>query len=144
MNSPSTEPTGQDNGHTSSQESKAGPEPGTPVFDAVASALRQGAEHARKAAEEALPKLKSAASDAAYWTAYGVTFAAVFQWTLIKTLAPEIVKNGCLDGVKAGKDAAAKWVEQLRQRQQPAPPPLLSAPPVASEGTQPGTASGTA
>src|SRR5690349_11369692 len=83
--------------------------PSRRACDAVFSALNKGAEDARKAAEEALPRIKAAASEAAYWTAYGTAFAAVFQWTLVKHLTPETVKSGCRDGVKAGKDAAEKW-----------------------------------
>jgi hypothetical protein len=110
-------PTGQDSGELR-----------TPVFDALASTVRKGAEHARKGAEEAMPRLKAAAVEAAYWTAYGVVFAGVFQWTLVKTYTPEIVKKGCVDGITGGREAAEKWVEQIRRRNQPAPPLLLAAP----------------
>ena len=87
-----------------------------------------------------MPRLKMAAADAAYWTAYGVVFAGVFQWTLVKTFTPEVVKKGCRDGVKAGRDAAEKWVKQMSQRKEPLTPPLLAAPAtsVATDSTPPG------
>ena len=90
------------------------------VFDDLRDAIRRGAEDARTAAEKTIPKVKSAAADAAYWTAYGVSFAAVFQWTLAKGLAPESLKSGFRDGVKAAEEAALKWTDKLRQRKEKA------------------------
>ena len=84
------------------------------VLDALRDALRKGAADARTAAEKAIPKVKSAAAGAGYWTAYGVSFAAVFQWTLAKGLAPESLKSGFRDGVKAAEDAAQRWTDKLR------------------------------
>ena len=131
------EPSAHDSGPN---EPKPAAELRTPIFDAVVTAVRKGAEHARKEAEEAMPRLKAAAQDAAYWTAYGVVFAGVFQWTLVKTFTPEVVKKGCRDGVKAGRDAAEKWVEQMSHRHEPVTPPLLAAPAtsVATDSTPPG------
>jgi hypothetical protein len=117
MSELSNEPTAQDSDHN---KPKPAPELNrTSIFDAIASAVRKGAEHARKEAEEAMPRLKTAAADAAYWTAYGVVFAGVFQWTLVKTFTPDVVKKGCRDGVKAGRDAAERWVEQMTHHNEP-------------------------
>src|SRR6185295_17543343 len=69
------------------------PQPQRPVGDALRDAILRGAEDARTAAEKAIPKVKSAAADAVYWTAYGVSFAAVFQWTMAKGLAPDSLKS---------------------------------------------------
>jgi len=80
------------------------------------SGLKKGAEDARSAADKAIPTVKSAAADAVYWTAYGVSFAVVFQWELAKGLTPESLKSGLRDGVVGGRDAAAKWIEKLKQR----------------------------
>jgi hypothetical protein len=92
-------------------------------FDAAFSAVRQGAEDAKRAAEKAIPRIKAAASEAAYWTAYGVTFAAIFQWELVKRFTPQPVKSGCQDGVKAGKDAADKLGSQASDK--PETPALI-------------------
>ena len=64
-------------------------------IDALLSALRQGAEDARKAAEQAVPRIKAAVAEADYWAAYGLAFAAVFPWTVAKNITPDTVKAGC-------------------------------------------------
>src|SRR5947207_9418025 len=96
------------------------PQPERPAFDAIRDALRRGAEDARTAAEKAIPKVKSAAADAVYWTAYGASFTVVFHWAMAKGLAPESLKCGLRDGVKGGKEAAEKWLDRLRQRKEKA------------------------
>ena len=124
-----------DNNHATEEtpSAQAKPQPDRSVL----SALRKGAEDARTAAEKAIPKVKSAAADAVYWTTYGVSFAAVFQWTLAKGLAPESLKSGCYDGVKAGREAAEKWIEKLKQRKEKAPA-------ASSDQTGPSTEAGAA
>lgn len=100
-------------------------------FDDLSSSIRKGAEDARKVAEDAIPKVKTAAKDAAYWTAYGVSFAAMFEWTLLKHFTPECVKAGCRDGVRSGQQRADAWVNEMRQRQQSSPttpPPVQPSP----------------
>src|SRR2546422_181580 len=79
---------------TASAQAKPQPQPERPVFDALRDAIRRGAEDARTAAGKTVPKVKSAAADAVYWTAYGVSFAVVFQWTFAKGLTPESLKSG--------------------------------------------------
>jgi hypothetical protein len=137
MNDLPNEPTGQNSG---GGESKPTSELRSPIFDALASAVRKGAEHARKETEEGMPRLKAAAAEAAYWTVYGVVFVGVSQWTLVKAFTPEVVKKGCRDGIKGGREAAEKWVEQMRRPNQPAPSLLLAAPApgLAMASTQPG------
>src|SRR5260221_572663 len=111
MSDQPNEPNGQNNSNPSSDQARSQQEPGKCIMDSLGSAMRKGAEDARKAAEEAIPKVKSATSDAAYWMAYGISFAAVFQWTAAKNLTPECVKSGYRDGVKAGREAAEKSVD---------------------------------
>ena len=101
---------------TAAAQANSQPQPERRVWDALRDGLRRGAEDARTAAEKAVPKVKSAAADAVYWTAYGVSFAAVFQWTLAKGLAPESLKSGFRDGVKGAEEAAQRWTDKLRQR----------------------------
>src|SRR6266550_334045 len=103
---------------TTGKQAKPQPQQYRRAFDALRDAIRKGAEDAKTAAEKAIPKVKSAAADAVYWTAYGVSFAAVFQWTLARGLAPECLKSGFRDGVKGGSEAAERWIEKLRQRQE--------------------------
>ena len=123
---------------TASAQAEPQPKPERLVFDALRDAIRKGAEDARTAAEKTIPKLKSAAADAVYWTAYGVSFAAVFQWTLAKGLAPESLKSGLRDGVKTAEEAAQRWSNKLRQRKEQATDatPHQAGPPAAA--VQPG------
>ncbi len=122
------------------QSQHSEPQPERPVFDALRDAIRRGAEDARTAAEKTVPKVKSAAADAVYWTAYGASYAAVFQWAFVKGLAPESLKSGCRDGVKAAEEAAQRWTYKLRQRKEKAtdasPDPTGPSP----EAVQPGAA----
>src|SRR5207237_8443625 len=105
---------------TTSAQARPQPQPETSLLGALGAGIRQGAEDAITAAEKTIPKVKSAAADAAYWTAYGVSFAAVFQWTLAKGLAPESLKSGFRDGVKAAEEAAQRWTDKLRHRKEQA------------------------
>ena len=84
--------------------------------------------------------MKSAAADAVYWTAYGVSFAAVFQWTFAKGLAPESLKSGLRDGVKAAEEAAQKWTDKLRQRKEKATDAAPGQTGPSTESVQPGAA----
>src|SRR5216683_6222142 len=108
---------------TTSAQAKPQPQHERRVFDDLRDAIRRGAEDARTAAEKTIPKVKSAAAEAVYWTAYGVSFTAVFQWTLAKGLAPESLKSGFRDGVKAAEETARKWTDKLRQRKEKATDP---------------------
>ena len=123
---------------TASAQAKPQPQPERPVFDALRHAIRRGAEDARIAAEKAIPKVKSAAAEAVYWTAYGVSFTAVFQWTLAKGLAPESLKSGFCDGVKAAEEAAQRWTDKLRQRKEQAPNATPAQAGPSAEAVQPG------
>jgi len=104
------------------------------------SGLRKGTEDARSAAAKAVPKVKSAADGAVYWTAYGVSFAAVFQWELAKGLTPENLKSGVRDGVAGGRKAAEKWINRLRQRKEDAPEAMADPGNPPADAAQPGTA----
>ena len=124
-------------GGTASAQARPQPQPETSLLGALGAGIRQGAEDAITAAEKTIPKVKSAAIGAVYWTAYGVTFTAVFQWSLAKGLAPESLKSGCRNGVKAGREAAERWIEKLKQRKEKAPA-------ASSERTGPSTEAGAA
>ncbi len=84
----------------------------------IRSAMRQAATDAREAADRAVPKVKSAAEDAVYWMAYGVSFAAVFQWHVAKHLAPDCLKAGNRDGVKKGRESAEEWMAKRSQTEE--------------------------
>ena len=83
------------------------------VFDSLSSAINEGTRQAKAAAEKAVPKIKAAVRDATYWLGYGGSFATVFSYTLVKELAPEVLKAGCRDGAQAGhraaQDMASEW-----------------------------------
>ena len=125
---------------TPNAEANPQPQAERRVFDAFREALRRGAEDARTAAEKAVPKVKSAAADAVYWTAYGVSFATVFQWTFAKGLAPESLKAGFRDGVKAASDAAERWTEKLTRRNEQTTDATANAADPSAGAVQPGAA----
>jgi hypothetical protein len=78
---------------------------------------------------------------AAYWGIYGISFAAVFQWTVAKNFTPESVKRGFGDGAKPGREAAEQWVDKVGHRKQEAAAtgsPTQTGP--ATESAQPGVA----
>jgi len=127
-------------GETASTQGDPQSQPETRVLGALSSGIRQGAEDARIAAENALPKVKSAAAGAVYWTAYGVSFAAVFQRSLAKGLAPESLKSGVRDGVKAAEAAAQKWIEKLSQRKEKATDATPDQAGPSADAVQPGAA----
>ena len=86
------------------------------LLNSLRSAVNEGSHGAKAAAEKAIPKVKAAVSDATYWLGYGVSFATVFSYTVIKELAPEALKRGCRDGAAAGQrtaeDLASKFDAQ--------------------------------
>ena len=99
---------------------------GQGVFDRLSSAVNDGANQARAAAEKAIPKVKAVVSGASYWLGYGVSFASVFSYTVAKDLAPESLKTGCKDGAEAGRktasDLSAKLHAQSGATEASAPP----------------------
>lgn len=82
--------------------------------ESVRSAWNDGAERARAAAQEAVPKIKAALNDTGYWASYGASFAAAFTTTLAKEFAPESLKKGGYDGAQAGKKAAEDFANQRK------------------------------
>jgi hypothetical protein len=62
-----------------------------------------------------------------YWLGYSASFASVFSYTIVKELAPEVLKAGCRDGARAGQKTATN----LASRKEPRSPE-------ASAGTEPG------
>jgi hypothetical protein len=83
-------------------------------FDSLRDALNEGAQQAKAAAEKAVPKIKAAVSDATYWAGYGVSFAAVFSYTVATELAPDVLKAGGRDGAAAGKKAAEDFATRCK------------------------------
>ncbi len=124
---------------TTTAQATAQPQRESGLLDSLGNAIRKGAEDARTAAEDAIPKVKSAAAGAVYWTAYGVSFAAVFQWSLAKGLAPECLKSGLRDGVTGRREAAEKWIQKLRQRKEKANDAACDEGVPSAEAVQPGT-----
>ena len=123
---------------TASAQAASQPQSERRILDALRDGVRRGADDARTAAEKAIPKVKSAAADAVYWTAYGASFTVVFHWAMAKGLAPESLKCGLRDGVKGGKEAAEKWLDRLRQRKEKASAPSPEPTGPSTETVQPG------
>ncbi len=120
---PNVEPGGmgqQEN--TASNPPEAPPVIGPCVFRPVADALKKGAADARKSAEEAAPKIRSALARAAYDVSYGLSFAAAWQYTVAKLLCPEVVKQGMKDGVRKGSEPGERFA-QPKQADSPTPAP---------------------
>ena len=100
-----TQPEGSANPQASSQ-------PGRCVIEPLCSAVNAGAQRAKAAAEKAIPKVKAAASGATYWLGYGMSFATVFSYTIVKELAPEVLKAGWRDGAQAGRRTAEEFASK--------------------------------
>ena len=83
-------------------------------FESLRSALNEGAQQAKAAAEKAAPKIKAAFSDATYCLGFGVSFAAVFSYTLATALAPQAWKAGAREGAQAGKRAAEEFTNHCK------------------------------
>ena len=95
---------------------------GRRAFESVRCAVNEGARQARAAAEKAVPKVKAALSDTAYWAAYGVSFASVFSYTVVTELAPEVLKTGGRDGAQAGRRAAEEFANRCKPQPKEAGP----------------------
>src|SRR5437868_13096970 len=79
-----------DSGSQSEPQNDQSSYSGHRVFESMRRAINDGAQQARAAAEKAVPKIKAAVSDATYGLGYGVSFAAVFSYTIATELAPEV------------------------------------------------------
>ena len=110
------------------------------VLAPLCSAINEGAQRAKAAAEKAIPKVKAAVSDATYWLGYGVSFATVFSYTVVKELAPEVLKAGCRDGAQAGRKTAEDLASKSKAK--PDAPGVTPSPGTdpSSPATQPGVA----
>ena len=126
------------NEQTTCAQAEPQPQPERRILDVLGDAIRSGAEDARTAAEKTIPKVKSAATSALYWTAYGASYAAVFQWTFAKGILPESLNAGCRDGVKAAKEAAGRWADKLKERKATVTSPEQTGP--STEAVQSGAA----
>jgi len=100
------------------------------ICQTVHRAIHQGAEKAKVAAEKVVPKVKAAVSDATYWLGFGLSYAAVFSYTLARELAPEQLKAGSRDGAEAGK----KTAEGFAHRRESGSTQTGAASPLASPG----------
>jgi hypothetical protein len=134
--SESTNETGQPN-NGPAQEGPSAHQARNRPLDSLLDSLRRGAQEARRAADRALPRVKTAAAEADYWG--GLAFAASFAAALVAEVTPEAAKRGCREGSQAGKQAARNWTREAKDATSTdtAVPPLLAQ---GAEGPQPGTA----
>ena len=107
-------------------------------LNSLCEAVNEGSRRAKAAAEKAIPKVKSAVSDATYWLGYGVSFATVFSYTVIKELAPEVLKRGWCDGAQAGQRAAEDLASEFGAQPQAHGPSSSPGPETSGQATQPG------
>lgn len=115
----------------------SGCESGRCVFEPIRTSLSKGAQEARSAAERAVPKVKQAAADTAYWLGYGASFAATFCFIVAKELTPKVVAQGCREGAQAGRSSGERFAASL---QRPLPTPNPPAAPVLDLGLTAGPA----
>ena len=84
------------------------------VLEPLRSAMNEGTQRAKAAAEKAVPRIKAAVSGATYWLGFGVSFATVFSYIVVRELAPEALKAGWRDGANAGERTADNLASKLR------------------------------
>jgi hypothetical protein len=107
------------------------------LLNSLRAAVNEGSHRAKAAAEKAIPKVKAAVSDATYWLGYGLSFATVFSYTVIKELAPEVLKRGWRDGAQAGQRAAEDLASEFGVPEAHEPS-LSPGPEPSGKATQPG------
>ena len=73
------------------------------MLEPLRSAMNEGTQRAKADAEKAVPRIKAAVSGATYWLGFGVSFATVFSYIVVRELAPEALKAGWRDGANAGE-----------------------------------------
>jgi hypothetical protein len=83
--------------------------------------LRRSAEEAKKAAQEAMPKIKDMATKAAY----GAAYAASYGTTLLGELAKEILPSSLKEAVKEGAEKAQ--ADSQKKSAPPTPEPTTTA-----------------
>jgi len=74
--------------------------------DAVKQAWGDGASKARAAAEESVPKAKSAVEKAAYEFVYEIAYGTSFASAVVSQVVPDILKRATTSGSEAGRQAA--------------------------------------
>jgi hypothetical protein len=108
------------------------------LLNSLCAAVNEGSHRAKAAAEKAIPKVKAAVSDATYWLGFGVSFATVFSYTVIKELAPEALKRGCRDGAQAGQRTAEDLASEFHARPDAHGSSSSPGPEPSGQATQPG------
>jgi hypothetical protein len=125
-----SQPEGTPDPHTSSRQEGC-------RLNSLCAAVNEGSQRAKAAAEKAIPKVKAAVSDATYWLGYGVSFATVFSYTVIKELAPEVLKRGWRDGAQAGQRAAQDLASEFGAQPEAHGPSSSPGPESSGQATQP-------
>jgi hypothetical protein len=113
---PNQSQSNDENGPNEKANPQSSAQQGRCVLEPLCSAVSEGAHRAKAAAERAVPKVRASLSSATYWLGYGVSFAAVFSYVIVKELAPEVFKAGCRDGAQAGQETAENLASKLQAR----------------------------
>ncbi|MEO0415098.1 MAG: hypothetical protein AAF226_09125, partial [Verrucomicrobiota bacterium] len=85
-------------------------------------AFKNGASDAKKAVQEAFPKVKEEFGQGVHDIAYALGYAANFGFTLVKEFAPENIHDGFSEGANAGEKAAQEVVKSREVSDAPAEP----------------------
>jgi hypothetical protein len=80
------------------------------ALEAAVQAAKDGATHAREAAQEYLPESGSMLSKVAYNTCYAISYGLVFPSVLLAQSIPHnnALVHGLIDGAHAARDMAAE------------------------------------
>jgi len=84
------------------------------AMDAAVQAAKDGAEHARTRATDALPAASQFLSQAVYKASYSVSFGVVFPAMLVARWLPK--DNAVVHGLIDGAQAAIEMVDEMRSR----------------------------
>jgi hypothetical protein len=96
-------------------------------FRDIRDAFENGGRDARRAFDEALPRVKEDFAKGLHDIAYTVAYAAAFGGAVIREITPENLKDGVRDGARSGQRAAG---EMMRQRREKAEREARETPPV--------------
>jgi hypothetical protein len=84
------------------------------AMDAAVQVVKDGAEHARTTATDALPAASQFLSQAVYKASYSVSFGVVFPAMLIARWLPK--NNAVVHGLIDGAHAAIDMVDEMRPK----------------------------
>jgi hypothetical protein len=91
------------------------------AMDTAVQTMKDGAEHARTAATDAIPAASQFLSQAVYKVSYTVSFGVVFPTMLVARWLPK--DNAVVHGLIDGAHAAMDMVDEMRSKAEPSGTP---------------------